>query len=343
MDSRILAAVAAGHGLVTAHSLRQLQVTAQAVAAMVRAGDLVAVRRGVYTTHQLWNSWDEYAARPLARIRAAELTLDVPHVFSHDSAAILQGVPLLDSRRSEVHVTRPDAVNGSRLRYGVRHHGARYAPEQVHRVRGLDVLDVPRTVVDLTRCHGYRAGLVAADGAMQLGVTRSALTAAAQPLSYWPGVTTVRAVIEDADPGAESVAETLGRELVRELGIGEPETQFPVRTASGVVWCDLRVGCHVFEVDGRAKSRAVADGGLATGDLERLLWEERRRQREVCGEGLGMSRIVWADYWGEARERAKARLQREVDVTRQRFGPTLPPHLEAFAQGMRGRRYRVAG
>ncbi len=340
MDSRVIAAIAAGNGLVTGRQLRALGIDPRLMARWVRRGDLVAVRRSVYTTRELWESWDEYVARPTARIRAAHLTLAVPHVFSHDSSAILQKVPLLRPQDSDVHVTRK-RVNGSRLRYGVHHHGAPFQPEQVVRVGGLATLDVPRTAVDIAREHGYRAGLVAADGAMQLGFSRAELEAAAAPMKSWPGITTVRTVVAEADPGAESAAETLGRELVKELGIGEVETQFPVRTPSGVAWCDLRVGCHVFEVDGRKKSRPIADGGLVDRDLEQLLWDERRRQREVCGQGLGMSRIYWEDYWGAARARAIERLLAENAVTVSRFGSTLPPHLEEFANQMRGRRYRT--
>ena len=342
MDSRVIAAIAAGNGLVTGRELRARGIEQRQLARWARGGHLVAVRRGVYTTRELWESWDDYVGRPTARIRAAHLTMDVSHVFSHDSSAILQKVPLLRPQDSAVHVTRK-RVNGSRLSYGVHHHGAPYQPAQTLQVDGLPVLDVPRTAVDIAREHGYRAGLVAADGAMQLGFSRADLEAAAAPMKSWPGITTVRAVVRDADPGAESAAETLGRELVKELGIGEVETQFPVPTPSGVVWCDLRVGCHMFEVDGRKKSRPVADGGLADRDLEQLLWDERRRQREVCAQGLGMSRIYWEDYWGAARARANDRLLAENAVTVHRFGSTLPPHLERFANQMRGRRYRTTG
>lgn len=340
MDSRVIAALAAGNGLVTGRHLRELGFDARLVARWVRRGELVAVRRGVYTTRGLWESWDEYVARPTALIRAAHLTMDVPHVFSHDSAAILQRLPLLRPQDSEVHVTR-NGVNGSRLRYGVRHHGAPYHPDQIRHVDGLPCLDVPRTVADIAREHGYRAGLVAADGALQLGFSRADLEAAAAPMRSWPGRTTVGAVLADADPGAESAAETLGRELVKELGIGDVETQFPIRIPSGVVWCDLRVGCHMFEIDGRKKSRPIAEGGLAEGDQHQLLWDERRRQRDVCAEGVGMSRIYWEDFWGASRERARERLLREYEVTARRFGTTLPPHLEELARQLRGRRYRT--
>lgn len=326
----------------TSARLHALGLDPRAVARLVRTGRLVAVRRGVYTTAELWASWDEYAARPLARIRASELTITVPHVHSHDSAALLQGVRLVRPQDAEVHVTRP-GVRGSRIRHGVRHHGAPYATHQVVRVDGLRALDVPRTVADLGRLHGYRAGLVAADGALQDGVPRHQLRAALEPMVSWPGITQARAAVEDAVLGAESVGETLARELVTELGRGVPETQFPVRIPSGIAWCDLRVGCHVFEFHGRLKLRSVARGGVAEASAEQVAWDERRRERDVCAEGLGASRIYWDDLWGTARDHALQRLERELSVTEQRFGRVLPAHLAELAARIRHQRVRRAG
>lgn len=342
MDSRVHGAVARGAGLTTASALHDLGIDPRLVRRWLRQGLLVRVWWGVYTTGEVWADWDEFRDRPRARIRAAEHTLRIPHAFSHDSAALLQGVPLISPRRAAVHVTRRH-LRGSRTISSIHHHGGRYQPDQLVEIDGLPALDVPRTVADLAREHGYRAGLVAADGAMQLGVRRHELEAAARPMTGWPHSRVVRQVISDADPGAESVLETLGRELLVECGLDVSETQFPVVTSSGVAWCDLRVGCHVVECDGRTKSRPREAGGLAGRDLEQVLWDERRRQREVCGAGLGMSRLVWADMWGEARTHAKQRVLQEEAVTRARFGSILPPHLEETARRLRGQRYRTAG
>ncbi len=340
METRVLAAVAAGHGLVTAAQLSMLGFHPRRVARWVRSGELVSVRRGVYTTAQLWTAWDEFRERPLARVRAAHLTITLPHVFSHDSAALLLGVPLIRPAQAEVHVTRPQ-VRGSRIQYGVRHHGAPYPRNTVVMVDGLPALGIARTVIDLARTHGYRAGLVGADGALQLGVPRVELAAAYASMRCWPGVTAARAAVDDADPGAESVGETLSRELVAELGLGQIETQFPVLVGGGLHWCDLRVGCHLFEFDGRIKFRSVDHGGVADEGAERALWDERKRQQQVCAEGLGMSRLIWDDFWGAARERAKRRLLAEYAVTEARFGPSLPARLEESARRFRGRRYRT--
>ena len=58
----------------------------------------------------------------------------------------------------------------------------------------------------------------------------------------------------------------------------------------------------------------------------------------MCAEGLGMSRIIWADFWGRNRLQAVPRLRREYTQTRERFGDQLPTHLAEFAGRVRGRR-----
>lgn len=334
MDSRILARIAQGAGLATAKDLRALGIDPRVLTALVRAGELVAVRRGVYTTAELWDSWDEWHQRPLARLRAAHSAMTVPHVFSHDSSAILHRLPLIDPRESLVHVTR-DRVVGSFTRHDVRHHGAPYAADEVIRVGGLGALDVPRTVADMARTHGYAAGLVAADAALRLGHTRATLEEAIETMRSWPGVTFSRAVVSDADGGAETAAETLGRILVKELGVDEVDTQFPVRTTSGIRWADIRVGCHLFEVDGRIKLTSSADGGVATEPASAVLWKEKKREREVMARGLGVSRIVWQDFWEPHRSLAGARLAAELQATRQRYGDRLSAELAEDARRLR--------
>ena len=342
MDTRIITAVAGGSGLVTAATLRGLAIDPRVISALVRSGDLIAVRRGVYTTAELWSSWDEWHDRPLARIRAVHLTITVDHRFSHDSSAILHALPLIDPRASGVHVTR-EGVVGSQVRHGVRHHGAPYTDGDEVEVEGLAALAIPRTVADLSRTHGYAHGLAAADAALRRGITRAQLAAATDAMVAWPGVTVARSVVRDADPGAESLAETLARILVNELGIGDVETQFPVRTVRGVRWCDLRVGCHLFEVDGRIKIIPVEDGGVAAATAQQVLWDEKKRERDVTSRGLGMSRIVWQDYWEPHRSQARRRLKAEYAHTCQHYGTGLPAELAADAQRLRDLRPRRTG
>jgi hypothetical protein len=158
---------------------------------------------------------------------------------------------------------------------------------------------------------------------LRLGCSDGDLVAACARMVNWPHVTVVRAALELADAGAESVGETLARLLVTELGLGRPETQFGLTDGRVTVWCDLRIGRHIFEFDGRIKYQRRQDGGVAAIDPKEALWAEKQRQDWVCGFKLGMSRIVWDDLWGARRRLALARMAREYADTASRFGESI--------------------
>ncbi len=342
MDSWIRALLARNDGIVTREQLLYEGLDPRRLARLVRTGQLVAVRRGVYTTGELWASWDEYAAKPLARVRAAHLTLWLAHVKSHDSAALLHRMRLIRPQDSQVHVTN-SRTRASERRAGIHIHGAAFDSDDVTTVQGMQTLGPARTAADLARQHGYRAGLVAADGLLDAGVERSALWDVAERMLGWPEVTTVRRVVADADGGAESAAETLGRELVLEAGLGPVETQFPVPLTGGSAWCDIRVHRHFVEVDGDVKYRTGPDGLVPEGSTPfEVVKAERARQREIQDLGCGVSRLGWSDFWGSARDRAIRRLRQEYAVTEQRYGRELPAHLAEYAARMRGLRRRPA-
>lgn len=291
-------------------------------------GPWVLLRRGVYTLRELLDCADP-AGRLWLHDLAAHLAMVTPHVLSHDSAARGWGLPMLRPPVALAHITRP-GVGGSRTQYGVKHHLSRVEPTGLLTVEGVSLTGLARTGLDIAREHGFHAGVVVIDAARRRGATDGEFVAELAAMTSWPFVTAARAAWAFSDAGAESLAESLGRVLVSEAGLGEVSTQFAVGVDGRVVWCDLRVGCHVIEVDGRAKYVRIEDGGLATADASEIVWREKVRERDICGEGLGMSRLVWSDFWGAARERAKARLAREYAVTEARFGPTLPEHLAAF-------------
>jgi hypothetical protein len=341
-----LAAVAATQsGLV----LRRQAVTAGYTERELRTltgvgGRWVVVRRGVYVETALWAQLD-LDGRWRLRDVAAHLAMRAPHVLSHDSAARVLGLPFLRPERMLTHVTRP-GVWGSRTEHGVKHHLSRLTPAVAGSPAGVPATSLARTALDLGREHGFVVGLTACDAARRRGVTPADLEAELATMSCWPGITRPRAAADHSDPGAENVGESLARLLVAEVapGLGRPRTQFPVRTSSGVRWCDLVLACHVFEFDGRVKYLRPERGGVARGPVEDVLWSEKRRQTEVCAEGLGMSRIVWADLWGAPRQAALRRLRAELDVSLARFGPRLPDHLERFArQCAEERRRRIFG
>ena len=341
MTPRLMAKMSAQGGVFTRIDALDSGLSSGRIDALVRQRVFRAVRRGVYTTTEHWESLDPWRGRPRLEARAAHLTLRRAHVFSHDSAAHELGLDILRPALPLVHVTKRGFTTAW-TEYGIKHHYARFRPDQVVRVNGFDCLDMARTAVDIARERGEVHGTVACDSAMQRSVTRSELEHAYSEMAYYPHVTQARSAVDLADPGAESVGETLTRLLVIEAGIGEPQTQFAVRTSRGVAWCDLRIGRHIVEFDGKVKFLRADQGGVADRPIEDVLWDERTRQTEVCSCGLGMSRVVWEDLWGERRMRTIRRIQQENAVTVAQFGSTLSEEMIAFDRQMRARRVRGA-
>ncbi len=315
---RVTAIVRSQHGLITRAQLRESGLDDRAVRRLLKRGVLLPLRRGVYVERDRWEGLDPYRGQPVLRIRAARLTLGGDHVHSHDSAAIVQRLGAPDPPRALVHVTHPN-VHGDAVRAGVKHHLAPYRPDQVLVVDGLPVLDMARTALDMAREHGLVAGVACCDAALRAGVTRADLDAARSAMWCWPQSRVMDEALELADAGAESWLESEARVLVAGLGIGRPQTQFGLTDGRRTVWCDLRVGRHVFEVDGDLK---YDDDNLTGLTPREVLRQEKQRQDFVTGFKLGASRITAHDCRA-GRRAAEARLLREFVDTCDRFGTDI--------------------
>ena len=328
--------MAANHGLLTRSQALDSGLSPLDIRHLIRTGELVLVRRGVYADGELWRSLDVHRGQHRLRTRAALKTMRRSYVVSHDSAGHEHELDLLLPPEPHVHITRPGFTKAW-TEFGVKHHLARFRTEQVVWVGDLPVLDMARTAVDIAREHGSPYGEVACDSALRRGVTRAALEDALEPMRYWPGVTGSRDAVEFARPGAGSVAETLGRKLVKELGVDAPiELQFPFRREDGrVAWLDIVLGCHGFEVDGKGKYVPIQDGGLASTAPFEVLWAEKKRERDAHRVGIGTSRIFFEDYWSPRRAVLR-RMREEYDETVARFGTRLPERLIREARVLRG-------
>lgn len=322
MNPIVVGHMSAQRGLVTRAQAIAAGMSGRDIDAAVRGGRWAAVRRGVYAECELVAATVEWGARQRLLDDAACLRIGREHVRSHESAGLVLGMGLLLPEPCLTHVTRP-TVHGSRHEFGVKHHLAPYSPEDVVEVDHLRCLRPARTAVDIARAHGHPHGVVAFDSALRMGVPLQELEAVLESMPCWPGIRTARAELELADDRSESVGETLARMLVIELGHGRPSTQFGLSDGRREAWCDLRLGRHIFEFDGRVKYRAEDAGGVARKPVEEVVWDEKGRQDFVTGFKLGMSRIVWSDFWGAARVRARARLDREYRDTCRRFGTDI--------------------
>lgn len=280
--------------------------------ALQPGGAWVTVRRGVYAERWEWDGSDE-AARHQMRVKAATMTMALPHVVSHTSAAVVHGLDCRPHWRDLVHVSHP-GVRGGRTEGGVKHHPAAVPDDQIVVIGNLCVTSLERTGIDIAREHGTEDGVVACDQVLARGGRRATMERVLEQMWSWPHVTSARMAVALADAGAENIAETLGRMLVNELGFGAPATQVWIEDGGRRARVDMLLNGHVFEFDGRRKYVGRARGGYAD-DVERVLWEEKLREDWLRSLGYGISRIVWSDLFGVARRAALERLRREYLAT----------------------------
>lgn len=319
------------HGIFSRSQALGAGYTEREIKALTRPdGEWAVVRMGVYCQRDRLEPLDA-RARWLLKDRAAVLSSRRPAVLSHDSAARLLQLDTLDPPSAASHLTL-HGPRGTRTNSGLTRHRD-LQPLCVERVDDLVATSYARTAIDIARWHGYRHGLVAIDSARWLGVPEADFAAELDRMRHHPHVARAHAALADSDDGAESVLESLGRELVASLGIGEVQTQFAIRLTGGrVVWCDIRVGCHLFECEGMLKLIPADRGGVTSETPEAVVWKQQARRTDICSEGFGMSRIVWADCFGSGRDSARERLRKEYEVTEARFGRTPAPHLLEFAE-----------
>jgi hypothetical protein len=335
MDPRVLAAISANGGLITRAQALDLGVGPGQIRHLMRSGRWIAVRRGVYTTAEIWESLDEWRGRPRLIARAVVLTMKRGWVLSHNSAADELDLATLRPPVPLTHITRPGWTNAW-TENQVAHHLAAFRADQVVDINGVRVLDAARVVADISREHGVMHGIVVGDSARRSGVSKAELLAACEIMEQWPGSVASKTCAELADPRAENPHESLGRHLVLEAGIGEPDLQFPVRTADGIKWCDILVGNHAIETDGKIKVQSVEEGGVAKRPASEVVWDEKKRERLVSDRNLVVTRVIWEDYWGRRRAEAIRRLQADHAESVRRFGRELAPDLAREAAEIRG-------
>ncbi len=252
-----------------------------AVAAHVRRDEWERLSRGAYgATAARWGRKE----RALAKARAVHERLVTPHWFSHETAALIWGLPVWQVP-DVTHLRRRGRAGTGRDRSVARHAGE-LDERHLTVVGHLPVTDLEQTMVDCARSLSPLGGLVVADAALRAGADRGTALAVLDAEPGRRGVARARAVIELADEGAESPGETVTRYVLLREGLPQPQTQIPVVTRLGTFWADLGwEEWQVFlEYDGRAKYA----------DTEAWV-REKRRHDAVVETGAHMLRVTKED------------------------------------------------
>ena len=273
-------------------------------AALYRAvarGVYVKVIRSAYVRADHWAALD-FEGRHRARMRAAWL-LDPRLVFSHLSAALLWGLPVVGGDLAIPHALG-DHSSGSRSRTGLRRHAVGFSREHTT-VDGLPVTTLSDTCVHIAAGYEADVSVPVLDFALaHTEVSRDILLErlAATPASG--GAVRGAWAVGFANPLSGSPGESLSRVGIHCLGLDAPDLQVRIDDARGLAgivdffWPDHRL---VGEFDGLGKYlRDVFTDGREPGEV---VVAEKNREDRIRATELKVAR--WG--WDAARDTAKLR------------------------------------
>ena len=274
--------------------LRERGWTPDQVAAAVTRGTLVRVARGVYAAPGDLTAEAEHLR--LARVLRGRLGAGA--ALSHDSAALLHGLPLAKVPQ-RVHATREPPAGGRRTAQ-LHLHVAPLAGS-VTTVAGVRVTTLARTAADLARNHSFTWGVAATDAALRLGATPHDLAGEVLMAKGRTNCQRLRAVVAAADGRAESPAESASRTTMERAGLPTPQLQYAVLNQG--VWvarCDFawpEFGV-VGEVDGKSKYSTLLAKGETAADV---VMAEKRREERIRQAGWWVCRWGWDEAWDAVR------------------------------------------
>lgn len=322
--------------LILPADLRRIGQDPTVLARRCNKGELVRVRRGAYTASTDWN---EMGPLPRYGLQAAAFQALTPRqpVFTHASAALLWGLWIVGVPR-RLHVVT-DVVTSGRSRNGViRHVGSleqdtvRCGPflltsKAVTTMALIKELSFPYAVAvcdSALRKPDYRQVLNqfsgadtvptahqpswVTDGPQGPAVPVGELINAAEQLASKAARERTLAVINFASALSGSAGESISRAKMHQLGFPAPvlQKQYTLRDGSDALvdfWFEEQNLAGEF--DGKGKYlRADWSGG----SMEDRVWQEKRREDDIRGQGVGFVRWTWHEL--RNREQFAALLRR---------------------------------
>lgn len=260
---------------------------------MIRSGDLVRIRPGIYVRKDPAHppspeEWIVLRARALARTSAES------PLFSHLTAAALHGLPVRAPNSPKVHITLPPERPGAQS-FVVRHRGEVPAEQQVERY-GVRFTSIERTMADVARTASFETAVCSLDAAFrpvtapEPGVNDVAaaaeLRAKVLEIASRSAHGRARALraLTFADGRAQLPGESISRIRLAELGFTRIDLQVHVAGPSGrdyFVDFGLDEANAWGEFDGEQKYR---DESLRSGlTLDDVMLREKQREDWIRG------------------------------------------------------------
>lgn len=286
-----------------------------------RNGTLIPVSRGVYLRSAVATKVrSRTGGEHLLRAAAALAVAGGDAAVSHQSAALLLGIPLLGKPMSDVTLTVPPRRD-RHGRSGVHLYATELTADQIAIKHGFPVTTAARTVIDLARTLEFRAGVVTADSALHQRLTTTAeLRSVIAALPRRPGIARAAEVVEFADMKAESPLESVARVGLRDSGLPPPELQVQLGNEYEPI---ARVDFYWKQY----RTAAEADGAMKYDQDPGLARRQLRRDHLLRAEGYEVVHFTWQDInfspdlvaaW--IRQAFRRQVEAGVRVGRQRTG-----------------------
>jgi hypothetical protein len=276
---------------------------ASGIPAPDRDDEFLRVRRGIYVATSDWPG-TEREARHFVRMQAVAAAISEP-VFSHVSAAVLWGIPVVGDLGG-AHVMAAGKV-GRRTGRGVTWHNNRLADDEITTIDGWTVTSLERTLFDLAASRPHDAGVAALDagtrgmftsglGTPVPGISKEKVIDSFSARRGARGVRGALLCAEFSDARSGSAGESVSRWNIHRLGFPPPELQVPFpREDGGVDVVDFDWPAHhrFGEFDGYGKYvREQYTGGRT---IEQVVWAEKQREDRVRRHRANASRWGWAE------------------------------------------------
>jgi hypothetical protein len=266
--------------IIVARELRARGEQTRSLEHGVRSGIFVRIRPGVYAVSAEWHPADPRDRHRAAMDALLATSARVP-VFSHESAALVHGIPVIGSWPAVPHIIASDS--GHRPAVNLVAHRPRH-PWLIEMVGDVMATTRECTAINLAASRSLAAGVAALDHAIATGSSKEALAGVIEEWRPFHGVRKALRALEIATGLAETPLESISLVPIALAGFEPPEQQVVVVARGRRYRLDFFWRRHgvVGEADGRGKYLTAAD-----------LWEEKTREDAIRSLDLGFARWGW--------------------------------------------------
>lgn len=293
------------YGVLSATQAAQCGYSSKEIERLCAKKAWTRLRTGIYLPAEAPEEKDDPLGRHRLRTAAALLAIDdAKAVVADISAAVIHGLEWVElPDLTDVVLVRP----GRERRYsGLRVRQVKVPASHVVRAPdGMPVLSVARTLVDLARRFPLEGVLAMADDALRRNLTtRAEIDGVLTECARLPGVREAARKLAFADGRAESVAESVARAILIELGFTGFDIQVVVRDENGkvVARLDIAFPFVAIEIDGKRKYEKPDD-----------VWREKLRQDAIRTRDYEVVRLIWTELRGD-REVVRKKVQAALDL-----------------------------